>query len=201
VPVVLSRSADLGQLISRGETVHVEFKTALPRPSELAREISALANTGGGWLIIGVEESAGGEFGLRGVDVGAVELALQRALLLLRPAPPARLEVQQFGEQQIAFIATEPVAATPVLMQGMAFVRDGARTVPANARHLMQMVSPEQTQAELLLHLQQFSNAIETQNKTIEAMRAESGWRNKLLWAVIGGVIGLLFSIPTLLFQ
>lgn len=201
VPVVTSTSADLSQLISRGEKMHVEFKAALSRPSDLAREISALANVGGGCLIVGVDESAGGDLRLRSIDVKATELALQRALMLLRPAPPTRLEVQQVDEQEIAFIAIEPVTATPVLTQGLAFTRDGARTIPASAHHLMQMVGPEPTQAELMLHLRQFSNAIEAQNKTIEAMRAESGWRNKLLWAIIGGIIGLLFSIPTLLFQ
>jgi hypothetical protein len=198
---VTSSSADLSYLISHGETMQVEFKAAIPRPTDLARAISALANVGGGWLIIGVDESVSSGVHLRGVDAKAAELALQRALMLLRPAPPARLEVQQINGLEVAFIAIEPVAATPVLTQGLAFIRDGARTVPASAGHLMQMVSPHPTQAELMLHLQQFSNAIEAQSKIIEAMRAESGWKNKLLWAIIGGIIGLLLSIPTLLLQ
>jgi predicted HTH transcriptional regulator len=55
---VTSSSADLSYLISRGETMQVEFKAAIPRPTDLAREISALSNVGGGWLIIGVDRDA-----------------------------------------------------------------------------------------------------------------------------------------------
>jgi predicted HTH transcriptional regulator len=198
---VTSSSADLRDLISRGETDHVEFKAANARPSDLARNVAAMANVGGGQLIVGVDESGNGAVQMHGVDAHATEVALRSALMLLRPAPPTRLEIQEINGVGIALIEVEPAVGGPVLVQGLALVRVGARTVPASADQLMQMVSPHSTQAALLLHVQQFSVAIEAQSKIIQELRDGGGWKNKLLWAIIGAFIGLLVSIPTLLFQ
>ena len=44
-------------LIQQGENDSVEFKVSLPDASALAQNISALANTDGGTLFVGIEES------------------------------------------------------------------------------------------------------------------------------------------------
>jgi len=193
--------AELIALISNGESARLELKAVLPRPSQLARDISALTNVGGGLLIIGVEVSPGDGIGFRGVDDDDVKLALKRALLLLRPAPQVILEFPRLRGEVVGVISVSSVPATPVWTQGTAFTRSGDKTAPANAHQLMEMVDSDGTQSELLLHLKRFSQAIEERNKIIDDMRAEAGWKNKLFWAVMGGAIGLLFSIPLLFFQ
>ncbi len=47
----------LKQLIEEGETVNVEFKRKTPSYEKIAKEISALANTKGGFLLIGVDDN------------------------------------------------------------------------------------------------------------------------------------------------
>ena len=48
---------ELQQLISKGENQNIEFKQAASSAKDLAREIAAFANTYGGKLIIGVDDS------------------------------------------------------------------------------------------------------------------------------------------------
>lgn len=48
---------ELEQLVQKGEGLHLEFKRKLPEPWKLAREAVALANTQGGWLLLGVDDS------------------------------------------------------------------------------------------------------------------------------------------------
>lgn len=48
---------ELRELTAGGENAHVEFKEMLPEPSKLIREAIAFANSGGGWLLIGVDDN------------------------------------------------------------------------------------------------------------------------------------------------
>lgn len=49
-------SRKLLEIISQGESTRVEFKRKATTPVKLAKEISAIANTKGGYLIIGVDD-------------------------------------------------------------------------------------------------------------------------------------------------
>jgi predicted HTH transcriptional regulator len=68
---------DLKRYVSLGEGPHVEFKRRMPRPERLAKEVIAFANSGGGHLFLGVDDS-GEIVGLR--DVVEEQFALERAL-------------------------------------------------------------------------------------------------------------------------
>ncbi len=46
----------LKELISQGESTTLEFKRKSTTPEKFAKEISALANTKGGWLLVGVDD-------------------------------------------------------------------------------------------------------------------------------------------------
>ena len=47
---------DLQQMVAKGEGLRLEFKHSLPEGSRIAREITALANTRGGYLLVGVSD-------------------------------------------------------------------------------------------------------------------------------------------------
>jgi len=49
-------SKDLKRLVQNGETDRVEFKKKISQPHRILREIVAFANTGGGILLIGVDD-------------------------------------------------------------------------------------------------------------------------------------------------
>ena len=52
-----TRIEQIEQLIQQGENSAIEFKSSEVRPENLAREIVAFANSSGGTLLIGVEDS------------------------------------------------------------------------------------------------------------------------------------------------
>ena len=72
-------TADLATLREVSEGWYVEYKSELPKPVNIAKAVSAFANTHGGWLIIGVKESSktdatAGDF--CGIEAEAVDGAL-----------------------------------------------------------------------------------------------------------------------------
>ena len=64
----------LKRLASLGEGQHLEFKHRVPRPEKIAREVIALANTGGGKVLLGVDDD-GTVLGVRDVQEEAFALA------------------------------------------------------------------------------------------------------------------------------
>lgn len=68
---------DLNQLVALGEGTYLEFKHRVPRPARIAKEVIAFANTGGGRVLLGVDDNGT----IRGVrDATEEEFALRTAL-------------------------------------------------------------------------------------------------------------------------
>jgi predicted HTH transcriptional regulator len=82
---------DLGQLAAMGEGLTLEFKRKVPRPHRLAKEVIALANTAGGYVLIGVDDD-GTVTGLR--DAYEEQYALAQAVNA-HISPPVRLAVER----------------------------------------------------------------------------------------------------------
>lgn len=57
-PLAITLS-QLKALITQGEGLHLEFKRKASHPEKIATEIIAFANTGGGTLLIGVDDNGG----------------------------------------------------------------------------------------------------------------------------------------------
>lgn len=53
----MTTEAELLQILARGEDSRQQFKRDLSNPDAVAAELTALANSGGGVLLIGVEDS------------------------------------------------------------------------------------------------------------------------------------------------
>lgn len=68
---------DLKRLVARGEGRHLEFKRRVPEPERMAKEVVAFANSGGGQLLLGVDDD-GTIVGVK--DSEEEEFALRRAL-------------------------------------------------------------------------------------------------------------------------
>jgi Putative DNA-binding domain len=74
-------ASDLSRLRDVREGWYVEYKEATPKPKDIAKAISAFANTYGGWIFIGIRESSkeantAGEF--PGIDASDLDSTLQR---------------------------------------------------------------------------------------------------------------------------
>ncbi|MDA0873571.1 MAG: ATP-binding protein [Bacteroidetes bacterium] len=74
---------DIKRLVARGEGRHLEFKRRVPEPERLAKEVVAFANSGGGHLLLGVDDD-GTIVGVK--DSEEEEFALREALdMHIRP--------------------------------------------------------------------------------------------------------------------
>jgi predicted HTH transcriptional regulator len=193
---VTTSVSEVRALIAAGEDQQAEFKASVPRPSNLARDIAGLANATGGRILIGVGEGPTTEEAIHGVDIQSATLAVHRAILLLRPPPDVEIDTLTISSKAILVVKVDKSLLTPVLTQGVAYVRESNLTVLADAHRLVAMVQPNESRDDLMRRLEQFGSAIEQQGAMLRQLQADGGWRHKLMWAIIGGVIGVLLSIP-----
>ncbi len=82
---------ELTRLVQLGESATLEFKTRIPRAERIAKEVIAFANTGGGRLLVGVDDDGN----IKGVrDSEEEEYALSEALKL-HCDPPVQFEMER----------------------------------------------------------------------------------------------------------
>ena len=82
---------ELSQLVTLGEGQHLEFKKRVPGPERIAKEVIAFANTGGGRLLLGIDDD-GTVAGVK--DAAEEEYALQQALLA-HSHPPVLIQSER----------------------------------------------------------------------------------------------------------
>ncbi len=100
---------ELGRLVALGESATLEFKTRVPRPERIAKEVIALANSQGGRLLLGVDDDGS----LRGVrDTEEEEYALQEALnAYCEPAIAYTVERISINKKRHVLLVTIPLSA------------------------------------------------------------------------------------------
>ena len=82
---------ELNRLVGLGEGLTLEFKTKVPRPERIAKEVIAFANTRGGRLLLGVDDD-GTVKGVR--DSAEEEFALNEALQN-HCTPPLKVQIRR----------------------------------------------------------------------------------------------------------
>lgn len=122
--------SELRQRLARGEDAGTEFKQRLPRGLAAVRTLAALANTKGGWLLVGVED--------RGRVLGLAEPADTRRqleeLARARLEPALRLEFATARiDGQCLLLCAVARAREPVLVleddgERVEYLRVGAST-------------------------------------------------------------------------
>ncbi len=100
---------NLEQMVAEGEGLRLEFKHRLPVDERIAREITALANTHGGYLLIGVTDKGY----LRGLKDYEEELyALNRALeKYCTPRIDLEFEYVKVSRRRIAVVVKVPLSS------------------------------------------------------------------------------------------
>ncbi|MFN7991953.1 MAG: ATP-binding protein [Bryobacteraceae bacterium] len=114
--------------IGQPEDQFLEYKAVLPPAATIAQLISALANTKGGAIVMGVSEQGSG-ISINGLsdEFRAVEIT-RKAIDLLTPKPPVNYDQVDHGGKRL-FVIEVPQSATEVLFGGKAFIRAGDRTI------------------------------------------------------------------------
>ncbi|MDZ7772561.1 MAG: ATP-binding protein [Balneolaceae bacterium] len=129
---------DVQNLAQRGEGHFLEFKRSVPSAVKIARELAAFSNSGGGTLLVGVDDDCS----LIGVDgYQEEEFLLQKAAReVCDPALEIGMEVVQFGERDLLVIRVPEAGNKPVFVKEergrVAYIRDGDRNKVASRERI-----------------------------------------------------------------
>jgi len=104
------RRDDLAELIRNGESSGVDFKRDDIRPEKLAKEMAALLNLEGGYVLLGVEDD-GSVSGLTRADEQAEEWVMELARTHVRPPIIPFWETIPWDEGRVVGIVTLPADA------------------------------------------------------------------------------------------
>src|SRR5437764_298688 len=120
MPTLLERA-----LLATRASRRIELKETLDLDE---KDVAALANSGGGVILCGVDRH------------GEPTVGVRRDSAALKALPPHSeiVETVKFGKPVVAVII--PEAPTPIVCDGVVYVRRGARTVPATTEELARIV-------------------------------------------------------------
>lgn len=130
---------ELRDLIAAGESATVEFKRKVSSADKIARELIALANTHGGYLLVGVDDNGS----IVGVDSEKSEQSLvDVAIAMIDPVPEITHEIVEIEFKDVVvvhviegrkkpfrFVSSDPAVAGD---SGKAFIRLGERSITAS---------------------------------------------------------------------
>lgn len=129
--------------LKRGEGEEIEFKQDSPDRRALVRAVAAFANTDGGTIFVGIDDTGRVE-GL-GVKTLEEKDRWRQALLnsireAIRPAPVVYLDFEEVGGALIAKLFV-PRGDDPLYSRGgVVYVRKDAETVPAESPEIIRIV-------------------------------------------------------------
>lgn len=123
--------ASLRRLIEAGETYEVELKRSGERPIVLAERMAGLANTAGGWIIFGVDDSTREIVGVTDARYAADNIvqAARRCQppLVTQPTEPEQID---FDGRTVVLVYVPPAVGVLYQAGGVFWGRKGTQTVP-----------------------------------------------------------------------
>jgi predicted HTH transcriptional regulator len=143
---------DITKLALQGEGLNVEFKKKAAHPEKIVREIVAMANTDGGYLLIGVDDD-GTVSGQRFIEeeVFVMDKAIDKLIF-----PPVSVEKYIFGlnaKKGVAAYRIRKSAERPHFIvendKRKAFVRVRDKSIQAS-REMWEILKREKKQADIV---------------------------------------------------
>lgn len=185
------------ELIKQGESERVEFKTALRDPTILVKNVSALANTHGGMILVGIQEPNK----IVGTEPNQVFQLVERSRKALSPALDLDVKIVTIDDKSVAIISV-PESPEIVLANGMALKRLGDHNLALTPQEIAQKLTPESDSQKidrLTEAVSKLTDTVEQQSKTIVDLRkqqeAASSPRSKAIDYIIGGLVGALLGV------
>lgn len=129
---------ELKRLVSRGEGQYLEFKKKANHPEKIIKELVAFANTGGGLLVLGVDDD-GTISGTRNIE-GEAFILEDAVNKWVRPKPSYRVDIIKLNEKKgIALFRIEEGTRKPYFVKleedsgkGSAYIRNGEESLQAS---------------------------------------------------------------------
>ncbi len=101
---------DLKQLVAKGEGLRLEFKHRLPEPERVVREVTALANTCGGYLLIGIADDGK----IRGVKDPEEEIYALNSALNQYCFPEVAVELERVKVSRTRTVVMVKTSVSPM---------------------------------------------------------------------------------------
>lgn len=142
---------ELTRLVAVGEGLMLEFKTKVPQPARIAKEVIAFANTHGGRLLLGVEDDGT----IKGVRDSAEEEFMLAEALETHCQPPVALFVERIpvtNRRNVILVQVPESEHKPHLLvdpdtpdRGTAYIRIDHMSVEASKENLRLMRSAKKS--------------------------------------------------------
>lgn len=132
----------LEEIVALGEGYKTEFKATLPSPAAIAKSLCAFANTKGGNIFIGINDSS--------IPVGVIDkdfelTRLEKAFPLLFPSPDLSVKIVNFKNNEIIFIEVKEGKNKPYYVKNcektQAYIRAGDVNLPATKKILRTFIN------------------------------------------------------------
>jgi hypothetical protein len=122
-------------LLTVGEPMHVERKRDLPTSEQLSELLGSMANTEGGWALLGVEDD-GTVLGLVASRADLQDEVRNRVQNTLDPLPNFAARRVQVRGKDVGFVRVYPSEDTPIVSthKGAAYIRLPGGKRPVNSR-------------------------------------------------------------------
>lgn len=160
---------------------------------ELARNVSALANTHGGVIVVGARE-AKPQIVFGGRDPRVAE-SFDNLGKRLHPLPELMMHRVNYGGVTVPVIVVKPHPSELVVSDDGAFVREGEANKRMTAAEIQAKLPPQPdpiTNEHLSKSISAMSEQIETLRKDLKYAQSLKGQRQVLL---VGFVLGILASV------
>lgn len=157
------------ELIGQPESTKLEYKAVLPPSRTIATLISSMANTEGGYIILGVAEDP-----IRGIEVIGLSEDFRansithRAIDLLRPSPKVKYAYVGYQQKRIYVIEVDK-SETPINLEDKIYIRDGSTIRVQNPEGVPSNIKSETWVARIYEKLKSYKvNATASMSKFIE---------------------------------
>ena len=129
-------------LIRNGETSHVQFKLRFSTQKQIAEEMVAFANSGGGKILIGIDDKTGEIVGLNYPDIQSTMRELGNAANeLVKPTIYIETDIVEIHDKKVLVCDVKNGANKPYkTIDGSIWIKQGAdkRRVTENSEILYQ---------------------------------------------------------------
>ena len=141
----MKRKGSLLKDILNGESETVAFKKSLSEIREIMQTLSAFANTKGGKIIIGVDDSGN----ITGVTIekDTLEKLLNTITQNTNPRVYPEIFTEKLNNKNVTVVSVSERKDKPVFAYGKAYIRIGKNTVVADRDAIIKMIRESQRES------------------------------------------------------
>ena len=181
------------KLIQNGESETVEFKARVPSASIVAANITSLANTKGGNILIGI----GDKKEIIGIS-NAIEVSKRIEKIshdFISPPTSVSLKIQQINGKEILVVTIPQSKNPPHFFQGRVFHRFGGNNQLLTSKFITHLIDVAKSSLNPMRNIEaQLSILINTNEDLNKKIEEANSWKIKLKDIIIGAIIGAIIS-------